>query len=223
MFHPSKTRAQRRRRRRVGAAVIVAAGLLSGAVLVAEPVAAAPVPAAEVVGLHKGDTGEAVRALQNALNHAGIGVKYGVDGYFGSATQASVRAFQRYKHLPITGVVDAATAAALGFTTATTTAPAAAPAGALAQGARGPKVAALQRALIKAGMPPTGGADGVFGPGTTAALTAFQRAKGLTASGVLDAATSTALGLGATAPVTPRATEPAAAAASPDASVLGLR
>ena len=30
----------------------------------------------------------------------GVGVKYGVDSYFGSATQASVKAFQRYKGLP---------------------------------------------------------------------------------------------------------------------------
>src|SRR4029450_12627722 len=76
---------------------------------------AAPVTAAEVVGLTKGARGEPVRALQAALNRVGIGVKYGVDGYFGSATQASVRGFQRYKGLPVTGVVDAATATALGF------------------------------------------------------------------------------------------------------------
>ena len=60
-------------------------------------------------------SGENVKALQHALNRVGIGVKYGVDGYFGSATQASVKAFQRYKGLAITGVVDAATAKALGF------------------------------------------------------------------------------------------------------------
>ena len=75
-----------------------------------------PAPAApNVVGLKKGAYGEAVKALQEALVRVGIGVKYGVDSYFGSATEASVKAFQRYKGLPVTGVVDQATAAALGL------------------------------------------------------------------------------------------------------------
>jgi peptidoglycan hydrolase-like protein with peptidoglycan-binding domain len=226
MFHPSTARAQRARRR--CAVAVVVTGLLSAGVAVAGPVSvvsAAPVAAANVIGLHKGDFGDDVRALQNALNRAGIGVKYGVDGYFGSATQASVRAFQRYKHLPVTGAVDAATAAALGFAAPTaptapaTAAPAAAaaPSSGLAQGARGAQVRALQQALIKAGVPLAGGADGIFGTGTTAAVKAFQRAKGIAATGIVDAATAKDLGLGATA--APKA----ATAPTPDPGVLGLR
>ena len=115
--------------RRASAAVLLATGLAVGTVGVDDPVRsawrAAPVTAAEVVGLTKGARGEPVRALQVALNRVGVGVKYGVDGYFGSATLASVKAFQRYKGLAVTGVVDAATAKALGF--AAPAAPAAAP------------------------------------------------------------------------------------------------
>ncbi len=220
MLNPSTARAQRARPRRgARAAALLVAGLLSATFAVAGTdggVGAAPVSTPDVIGLHKGDFGDDVRALQNALNRVGIGVKYGVDGYFGSATQASVRAFQRYKHLPVTGVVDAATAAALGLATATAaTAPA--PSGSLAQGARGVQVTAVQQALIRAGVPPAGGADGIFGAGTAAAVKAFQRAKGLTATGVVDAATSRALGLGGTS-----AAKPAPVAAGSPVLGLGL-
>ena len=40
-----------------------------------------------------------------------------------------------------------------------------------------------------------GKVDGIFGPGTAAALKQFQTAKGLAASGVVDDATALALGL----------------------------
>ena len=192
MFDPSTVRV--RRARRAGAAVLLAAGLAVGTVGVAMPsgpVAAAPVTAADVVGLTKGARGEHVRAVQAALNRVGIGVKYGVDGYFGSATLASVKAFQRYKGLPITGVVDAATATALGFAARARRAPAAARsvAGTLALGARGAKVQQLQQALTAAGLPPTGGVDGIFGVGTRQAVVTFQQRSGLPATGVVDAAT----------------------------------
>ncbi len=62
-------------------------------------------------------------------------------------------------------------------------------------GARGDNVRVLQRALIAAGITVRGGADGVFGAMTTAALTTFQQSKGLAASGVVDDATIAALAL----------------------------
>ena len=119
MTAPSTARSRRARIRRTSAAVLLASGLSLSATAVASAQSpsptAAPQPAApNVVGLKKGAYGEAVKALQEALVRVGIGVKYGVDSYFGSATEASVKAFQRYKGLPITGVVDQATAAALG-------------------------------------------------------------------------------------------------------------
>ena len=63
--------------------------------------------------------------------------------------------------------------------------------------------------MINAGIAVRGGADGIFGSGTASAVMAFQRAKGLTASGKVDEATAAALGLAA-APV------PAAAAPQVD-------
>ena len=70
----------------------------------------------------------------------------------------------------------------------------------LSQGATGADVVALQNALIAAGVTVPGGADGVFGPATKSALTAYQSRSGLATSGALDDATATALGLIAPAP-----------------------
>ena len=96
----------------------------------------------------------------------GVGVKYGVDSYFGSATEASVKAFQRYKGLPVTGVVDQATAAALGLAAA----PARPPGRLPRPGAVGQQVKQLRQALVNAGMTVPGGVDGIFGRGTEGAL-----------------------------------------------------
>jgi cell wall-associated NlpC family hydrolase len=192
-------------RRQRAAAVLLAAGLTAIAPVGLTHATVRP-PASSVIGLHKGSSGDNVRAVQDALNRVGIGVKYGVDGYFGSATQASVRAFQRYKHLPITGTIDAATAAALGFTT-TTAKPPAAPAAAAAApapasgvlglglGSRGPAVAQVQQAIIAMGWPLARGADGVFAASTQRALMAIQRANGLIVTGSMNIATARLLGL----------------------------
>lgn len=63
---------------------------------------------------------------------------------------------------------------------------------ALTRGATGPAVLLLQRALASAGFSP-GGQDGQFGPGTEAALKAFQLAEGLVGSAIADEATWSAL------------------------------
>lgn len=52
----------------------------------------------------------------------------------------------------------------------------------LKQGSKGPEVTALQKKLKALGFDPKG-TDGNFGPGTKAALIAFQKSKGLTADG----------------------------------------
>jgi peptidoglycan hydrolase-like protein with peptidoglycan-binding domain len=70
----------------------------------------------------------------------------------------------------------------------------------LSQGATGAEVVTLQNALMAAGVTVPGGADGVFGPATKSALTAYQSRSGLATSGTLDDATATALGLIAPAP-----------------------
>ncbi|WP_323379154.1 C40 family peptidase [Pyxidicoccus xibeiensis] len=66
-------------------------------------------------------------------------------------------------------------------------------------GSKGPVVADLQRRLAAAGFNP-GKADGDFGPKTKAAVLAFQRAKGLTADGIVGPKTWGALRAGGAKP-----------------------
>ncbi|MBC8031032.1 MAG: peptidoglycan-binding protein [Pyrinomonadaceae bacterium] len=62
----------------------------------------------------------------------------------------------------------------------------------LKQGSSGPEVTALQTKLKQLGFAPQG-VDGNFGPGTEAAVIAFQKSKGLTADGKAGPATLAAL------------------------------
>lgn len=63
--------------------------------------------------LQPGSTGSSVRTIQNQLNRIAqtytIIPRLAVDGVFGPATEAAVRAFQRTFSLPQSGVVDYAT------------------------------------------------------------------------------------------------------------------
>ena len=59
--------------------------------------------------------GARVVALQQALAAAGVVLRGGADGVFGSSTLNGVLTVQRSRGLPATGKVDAATAAALGL------------------------------------------------------------------------------------------------------------
>jgi murein DD-endopeptidase MepM/ murein hydrolase activator NlpD len=63
----------------------------------------------------RGQKGENVRTLQNALINAGIEVKGGADGVFGVATSVSIGKFQSVQGLNVTTALDAPTAAALGL------------------------------------------------------------------------------------------------------------
>jgi putative chitinase len=71
----------------------------------------------------------------------------------------------------------------------------------LSQGSTGPDVVTVQQALIDKGIlspkNPSGtpAADGKFGPGTLAAVKAFQTSVGLPSTGVVDVATLSALGV----------------------------
>ncbi len=148
--------------------------------------------AAEILGMiHKvtssvGSRGNAVVELQRALANAGFSPG-SADGAFGPKTKAAVIAFQRARGLSADGIVGPKTWAAL---TAPTPRPAAAAPAAtggtptLRQGARGGAVTSLQQALARAGFSP-GSVDGSFGPKTGAAVIAFQRARGLSADGVV--------------------------------------
>jgi peptidoglycan hydrolase-like protein with peptidoglycan-binding domain len=63
----------------------------------------------------------------------------------------------------------------------------------LAVGARGEEVRQLQQALLDAGIQFRGGADGVFGPATQAALRQFQEQNNLPTTGTVDAQTASVL------------------------------
>jgi peptidoglycan hydrolase-like protein with peptidoglycan-binding domain len=178
-----------------------------------------------------GARGDAVKELQTALMAAGVFVPGGADGVFGPATKTAVSNFQRWNGLAVSGDVDAQTASRLKLgsgpgagTPAAVAGPAAtAPSSAtfvgMQVGARGENVKVLQRALIAAGITVRGGADGVFGPMTAAALTSYQQANGLPANGVVDEALVAKLALVAGAPTPAPAPAPAPAAG---ASHVGL-
>jgi peptidoglycan hydrolase-like protein with peptidoglycan-binding domain len=157
----------------------------------------------------RGAKGASVLAVQKALVMAGISVKGGVDGMFGSGTTSSLAAFQSAKGLPATGLLDASTASALGLV-APVVAPAPAPAPAVSaatantsvivgklptRGDRGDKVRVLQKALIASNIEVKGGADGIFGGATTVALQKYQTANGLQVTGTLTTPTAIKLGL----------------------------
>ena len=154
----------------------------------------------------RGARGNNVIAVQKALVAAGLQVKGGVDGQFGSGTTQTIAAFQTAKGLPATGVLDANTAAVLGLIAPTTTIPpTTAPAAVQAQsvslttlparGTRGNDVTIVQKALITAGIPVKGGVDGIFGAATAVALQKFQTAQGIAITGKLDSQTAIKLGV----------------------------
>jgi peptidoglycan hydrolase-like protein with peptidoglycan-binding domain len=200
IFGSGTEQAVRQFQRRKGLTVT---GTVNEATSRALGLSSAPAPAPETpaaqgfIGLKLGSRGTAVKALQQAIIRTGLYLHGGADGVFGLATKNALILVQRTNGLPQTGVVDAATARALKLTTS-------APAPSLRRGARGAAVKELQRALMAKGIYVAGGADGIFGPATDAALRLFQRRNGLQVTGTVDQATSSALGLGRT----PRPTAP---------------
>jgi peptidoglycan hydrolase-like protein with peptidoglycan-binding domain len=142
--------------------------------------------ATSVTGLKVGANGAAVTQLQQALIDAGFAVPGGADGVFGAGTESAVKQFQTAQGLNASGTVTTATAIALGLLDS--------PYIGLASGASGDAVRQLQQRLIDRGINVPGGADGVFGPGTTAAVKEFQKQLGYYPSGTVNAATAAALG-----------------------------
>ena len=69
-------------------------------------------PTAGYPTLKRGDKGEMVKRAQVLLQAAGFDPN-GIDGKFGPGTQGAVNRFQQARGLPITGIIDAATWAAL--------------------------------------------------------------------------------------------------------------
>ncbi len=184
--------------------------------------------------LKLGCKGADVQALQKRLKTLGY-FKATVTTTFGPVTLAAVKAFQKAKHLTADGIVGRATHKALyaGVSAAPTPTPTATPTPAptatpgkntpgvpaftrtLKLGCKGADVQALQQRLktlgyFKASVTTT------FGPVTLAAVKAFQKAKHLTADGIVGRVTHNALCAGARPSATP--TPAASATAAPTAS-----
>ena len=146
-----------------------------------------PAEAGARVRAHAAQSRSDVAALQRAL-----GVP--ADGVFGSQTERAVKRYQRRHGLTVDGIVGPGTRQALGLGTGPALKRKRAhhsrhrshAAGKRAHRSGG--VRGLQHAL---GLP----ADGVFGPGTEAAVKTFQSSHGLTPDGVVGSQTRRALGL----------------------------
>jgi peptidoglycan hydrolase-like protein with peptidoglycan-binding domain len=151
-----------------------------------------PTVSSPFVGLQYGSIGSDVKSLQQALIDAGLALRGGADGVYGLVTQSVVKQFQAKHGLSQSGKVDVATANALASrnpSTSGTTSPLVG----LRAGALGNTVKQLQQAMLDAGVDVRGGADGIFGPATAAAVRAFQSSQGLSVTGEVAKATAAAL------------------------------
>lgn len=159
-------------------------------VAIARASAAAPrlAPSSAPPTLREGSKGAAVVTLQNKLKAAGFNPG-AADGSFGPKTAAAVKAFQRARGLAADGIVGPKTWSALN---AGASSGGSGPT--LRQGMKGEPVRALQSRLNQLGFN-AGTADGDFGPKTTAAVKAFQKARGLAADGVVGPKTWDKLGI----------------------------
>ena len=135
--------------------------------------------------LTAGNRGPEVEQCQHLLAGCGY-LTETADGVYGPATERAVRAFQKAKDLPVSGIVDEKTMEALRRSGG-------AEKGELAQGARGGRVKEAQQRLQASGFL-SGAADGVYGSQTREAVRRFQREKGLHVSGKIDDRTWKALG-----------------------------
>lgn len=149
--------------------------------------------------LSQGSRGAEVWAVQRRLQARGFDPG-SVDSVFGSRTTEAVKAFQEFKGLNVTGIVDDTTWKALAQPSFTPTPrtkiqvqqPEIEVKKLLVKGDRGSKVKTLQVRLETMGFDP-GPIDGIFGMKTIGAVKAFQETKGIKADGVVDQKTWEAL------------------------------
>jgi len=167
-----------------------------------------------------GTKSEEVWSLQQALANNGVPVKGGADGVFGLATKIAIAKFQSAKSLPITQILDTATAAALGLISETAVEKtvvqneavkaAAQPVVATAtvtsnemltidtlptRGQRSDAVRLVQQKLIDNSIEVKGGVDAIFGVATSIAIASFQTSRGLKVTSAIDLPTAIALGV----------------------------
>ena len=176
---PSRPRVPRRRPRRWALRTFaVALGLV--ALLGAAGPAAALVPGVNWPVQSLGDRGTDVFTIQRMLRVrlAAEPALPTPDGLFGSGTVTAVKAWQAQRGLAVTGIVDGPSWAALVVP--------------VKAGDTGEAVLALQVELREKRRA-TMATDGTFGATTTSAVVSFQKHMGLTANGLVNAATWRAL------------------------------
>ncbi len=141
--------------------------------------------------LRKGSRGQAVRTLQKKLKDLGY-YTGSVDGAYGDATIAAVRAFQARNKLTVDGAAGTSTLKVLYSSSAKPAEakdePVEVEGDELRAGAYGPEVRALQTRLKALGYY-KGGIDGSYGTQTVAAVKAFQSRNNITVDGVAGAST----------------------------------
>lgn len=196
-------------------------------------VAAAPAQAVQVQLPRLGDTSPDVTRLQQAIVARGFTLRGGITGNFNEATRSALRNLQKVAGFRPTGRVDARTAKFLGIGDIVVPAknaaatvvqaavkPAAQPAAPVVMfklGDRNDTVRLIQQAMLRDGIGLRGGADGIFGAGTRAAVGEFQKRRGLPITGDVDQATMNAIT--AMTPVAAPAPAPVAAAPAPAAGI----
>lgn len=154
----------------------------------------APAPQVFDDTLRRGDQSARVAKLQKML----YDLKYDivVDGSFGAQTERAIKSFQKDHNMPTDGISTAAVAGAI----QSALMPSEAVDSKLTQGtylksgAVGAAVVALQKALNKKSGS-TIETDGVFGPGTVAALKTYQTSQNLKPDGIAGPATFGKLGI----------------------------
>lgn len=148
----------------------------------------------------EGNRGSMISDMQVRLQAAGY-LKGGIDGVYGGDTTSAVRNFQKDHGIPVSGVIDEMTYAALRNVDASSApAPAAssstdyneAGGSMYSIGDSGSQVTSIQRKLKKMGYL-DGSVDGIYGSDTSSAVKSFQRDQGLSATGMVDGDTLSAL------------------------------
>ena len=171
---------------------LVVTGIIDGSTARALGLIVAPQPSSVWSNLTVGARGAQVASAQRALMNAGIFVRGGSSGSFDVYSMYAVQTFQRRKGLPVTGIVDVATARALGLFDLNDPVVTWRD---LRLGSTGDAVTRAERALIAARVFVRNGANSVFGIDTYYAVQTYQRYHGLPVTGIIDRATADSLGL----------------------------
>ncbi|MGB3299403.1 MAG: peptidoglycan-binding protein [Phormidesmis sp.] len=148
--------------------------------------------------LQLGDRGADVRVLQRYLSRNGL-YPFAINDTYGQETADAVATYQRIRNLPATGVANEETLRDMDFDflpepVAPPQASSRNPNRSLRPGDTGADVSNLQNYLSRQGFY-ISTADGIYGEETAAAVTGYQRSRGLSISGVADEATLRDMGL----------------------------